>query len=424
MKKNIYELIKHPLILGSGVIFVGSMIASVISYFFNLIMGRFLSVDDYGTLASLISVFNIFSVFTVAIMMVFSKFSASLVGQKRENAIGSLFIAGSVWVSIMSLSICILLIIASPQIASFLNIDSVLLIYVTVFALFFSFLSGVSSGILQGLLKFNSFSVVNILSSVVKLLLGIAFAFFGYKVLGAITAFFISSLFTYLFAFLPLRKYIKLKIKDGFTLSSLHKKAYSYALPVFFSNIGIISIVSVDILLVKHYFEPTVAGQYAALSLMGRAIFYAVSPISAVLFPLIAQKRERKERLTGTLLLSVLLIAIPSVILSSIYFLFPDLILKIFFPSAAYSSLSSHLGPYSIFIFLYCLSFLMNSFYLSIGKIKVLFMTIAAGIAETVVIIFFHSSMQEVINGLILVSFLLLFSLLLYYRNATADSNS
>lgn len=424
MKQNITKLIKHPLIMGSSVIFIGSLVASLINYFFNLLMGRFLSPADYGTFASLISIFNIFAVFYVVVMMIFAKFSASLVGQKKEKAIGSLFISGSIWVSIISLAVCFLLAVFSPKISDFLKIDSVILVLITILALFFTFLTGVANGILQGLLKFNYFSFVNIVSSAVKLLLGIGFAFLGYKLHGAVIAFLVSSIFGYLFAFLPLYKFMKYKVDDGFTLSSLHKKAYSYALPVFLSNIGITAFITVDIILVKHYFSPVVAGQYAALSLMGRSIFYVVSPISSVLFPLIAQKKERKERLTGTLLLSIILIGLPSLFLSFIYFVFPNLVLGLFFPSSSYASLSQYLGPFSLFILFYGLSYLMNSFYLSIGNVKVLFFTIIAAIAEAVSIILFHGSIIQVIYGLMATTFLLLFSLLLYYPHATKDSNS
>lgn len=414
----------HPLITGSSVIFVGSMGASLINYLFNLIMGRTLSVGDYGTFATLISLFNIFSVLGIALMMVFSKFSASLAGQKKDRLVGSLVITGNMWVGVISFIICGALLVFSSKIAVFLHINSPLLIFVTALALFFSFLASVPQGVLQGLLKFAYFSFVNIFSSIVKLLVGILLVIWGFKTLGAILAFLLSGLAGYLFSFIPLLKYLKNhNTKDKFTFFSLHNKVYAYAIPVFLSNIGIISLVSVDIILVKHYFNPMLAGQYAALSLMGRSIFYVVSPISSVLFPIIAQKKERQERVIGTLLLSVLLIGIPSVILSSIYFVFPRLVLEIFFPSKAYVSLVPYLGPFSIFILFYSLSFLMNSFYLSVGRAKVFLLTIVGTFLEALFIMMFHSSISQVINSLIIVSFLLLFSLLLYYRNVSSDLN-
>ena len=419
MRDKIILLAKHPLIIGSTFLFAGSLAASLLNYLFNLAMGRLLSVSDYGTFASLISVFTIFSIFSATIIMVFSKFSAVLMARKKEVAIGSLLITGNMWVGAIAIVVSGVLALFSLQIANFLNISSPIYILLTVASIFVSFLTGVAGGILQGLLRFATFSIVNISSSVVKLVLGIILVYFGGKVLGAIVAFLLSILSSYIFSFLALLKFLKIKTKNKFTLYSLHNKAYAYALPVFLSSIGITAFISLDIILVKHYFNSILAGQYAALSLMGRAIFYVVAPISSVLFPLVAQKKEKKERFTGTLFLSIFLIGFPATVLSFIYFMFPGIILKIFFPAKEYLPLIPYLGPFSIFILFYCFSFLLNSFYLSIGKIRVLFFTISAAIMESFSIYFFHENITQVINGLTIVSFLLLLSLLLYYRNAT-----
>ncbi len=419
MRQKVLILAKHPLIIGSAFLFVGSFVASILNYLFNLAMGRLLSVSDYGTFASLMSLFNILSVFSIAIMMVFTKFSASLVGRKKEKMLGSLYLAGNMWVGVIAVIVCAILLILSLQIANFLNIDNSIYILITIASLFASFLGAVGNGIVQGLLRFATASLINSFSSLVKLILGILFVYAGGKILGAIVAFFLSIGSSYLFSFIALIKYLRLKTGEGFTLSSLHSQAYAYAFPVFLSSIGIISFISLDIILVKHYFDSVSAGQYAALSLMGRSIFYVVAPISSVLFPLVAQKKERKEKYTGTLLLSIILIGIPAILLSIIYFLFPDVVLRIFFPAKEYLSLAPYLGPYSIFILFYCLSYLLNSFYLSIGKIRVFLLTIFGAVLEGIVLVFFHNNLKDVVNSLIVVSFVFLLSLLLYYRNAT-----
>ncbi len=422
MKKYFISLIKHPLIAGSSVLFAGSIVASSLNYLFNLVMGRFLSISDYGIFAVLISIFNIFSVFTTALSMVFAKFTASLVGKRQEEKIGSLLIAGSIWIGILSFLLCTLLATISSGISIFLNINSTFLVLIVVSALFFSSLWSVSSGVMRGLLKFYSHSFIRIISSISRLALGVSFVFLGYKVFGAIMAFSFSWLAAYIFSFYPLRKIINRKANDSFTLSSLHKKAFPYAISVFLSNIGITAFIWLDIILVKHYFTPTIAGQYAALSFMGRAIFYFVSPVSAAFFPIIAQKKAKEEKLTGTLILSIILISIPAVFLTLIYFIFPKNILGIFFPGSKYVAIIPFLGPFSISTLFYVISFLLNSFYLSINKTKVFLITLTGAMLESIVIIVFHNSIDQVVKGLIIVSFLLLASLLLYYKKSTKRS--
>ena len=423
MKEIIKSVIKHPLISGSTIIFAGSMAANILNYIFNLGMGRFLLESEYGTFISLISVFNIFSVFSTTINTVFTRFSAVLVGQQKEESIGQLFITGSQWIGAIAFFVTSLIILFSHQISSFLNINSKILIIITALALFFSYLSFVGSGILQGLLRFGYYSFINIFSSLVKLILGLAFIFLGFKVFGAMSAFFLSAMVGYLLAFFALYKFLKKRKDKNFSIPNLRKKLSLYALPVFLANIGMTAFTTMDIILVKHFFNPTTAGQYAAVSTMGRSIFFAVSPIALVLFPLVAQKKERGENLTGIVLLSLLLIGVPALFLSLFYFVFPEVVRTIFYPSFS-KTINQYLGSFSIFIFFYTLAYILNIFYLSIGKINVCIITILIALLESILIWFFHSDIGLVINILIISSFLLLFCLLLYYPQATRRSIS
>ena len=419
MRKKFNKLIKHPLISGSTTIVVGSLLANIINYASNLAVARLLIPSDYGIFAALLSIFNIFSVFSLTITTVFAKFTAVYIGQRKEEFIGPLIKKGSLWVGVMAFVICGMIIFFSKFIADFLNINNVQLIAITSAILFFSLLSSVPLGVLQGSLKFLNLSLVNIFSSFIKLVSSITLLLAGLRVFGAINAFLISSIAAFIIPFFAVLKYLGKPKESAFTMSNLYHRLSMYAFPVFLSGIGMTVIISIDIILVKHFFKAEIAGHYSALSLMGRSIFYVVQPIVFVLFPIIAQKNERKEKLFGTVLLSLILTGAPALVLSLIYFIYPEIILKIFFPSEEYAYLASYLGPFSIFVLFYVLAFLLNSFYISIGKIKVFFLTIAAGTIEIILITFFHESIQQVITWLIISSFLLLISLLLYYKHAT-----
>lgn len=422
MKKIIHIVFKHPLVSGSTIVLVGSMVANILSYFFNLAMGRFLLPSDYGTLISLVSIFNIFSVFSITISTVFTKFSATFVAQKKEQFIGPLFISGTKWVGIVALVIISLISVFSPQISNFLNIKSTALVNVVALSLFFSYLWSIGSGILQGILKFTYISFMNILSSLVKLISGLILVFLGFNVVGAVGAILLTAVASYILVLIPLYKFLRINTNKESSLKNLRRKLSAYAIPVFLSNIGIIAFIAIDIILVKHYFSPTIAGQYAAISTMGRSIFFVVAPIGMVLFPLIAQKKEKGENLSSTVLLSLILVGIPSIFLSLIYFVFPDLVRSIFYPLNEYRVVGRYLGQFSIFILFYIFSYLLNTIYLSIGKMWTCAFTIAGSILEIVLIFLFHKDINQVINVMIVSSFLLLISLLLYYPKATQIS--
>ena len=235
MKKIIKSVVSHPLISGSTIILIGSMSANILNYLFNLGMGRFLLESEYGTFISLISVFNIFSVFSTTVNTVFTKFTAVLVGQKKEESIGQLFIKGSWSIGIMAFAVTCIMVIFSSQLSKFLNINSTLLINIIALALFFSYISYVGYGVLQGLLRFGYFSFINFFSSLIKLILGLGLVLLGLKTLGAVVAFFLSAVVGYLLIFIPLRKYLTKRGEEEYHIPSLKRNLSRYALPVFFA---------------------------------------------------------------------------------------------------------------------------------------------------------------------------------------------
>src|SRR5581483_6186188 len=110
------------------------------------------------------------------------------------------------------------------------------------------------------------------------------------KIFGVTLAIFFSSLIPVGILFVLFSKKYNRQAKIFVDQAKFLNEFKDYSVKFFFATLGITLLTSVDILFVKHFFSPQLAGQYAALSVMGRAIFYLTSPIYFVFFPLIAQK--------------------------------------------------------------------------------------------------------------------------------------
>lgn len=416
MRKKIRQAISHPLVSGSAITFSGTMIMNLFNYLFNLGMLRLLTHSEYGTLAALISIINIFGIFPITIITVFTKFTASYIGQEREEYIRVLFRKGTVWVGIMGLLLAFIMLFSSGTIADFLKIKEVSLIHLVIIAISFGFIASVASGILQGLLKFITISIISISGAFLKITLGISLVLLGFHVFGAVVAITVSTVLGYVFTLILLQRiFSKMRVLTS-EIEHLGKRILHYGAPVFLSSFGMTALLSIDIILVKHFFDDTAAGQYAAVSLIGRSINYAIGPIMFVFFPLIAQKKERKENVFGTLSFAAILISIPSLLLSAIYFMFPGFVVHVFDPGGKYGQIANYLGPFSIFIFFFSLSSLFNSFFLSINKTKISLLSIAALALEVLYIFLFHETISTIITGLIVISFLLFLSFLILYR--------
>lgn len=410
------KLIRHPLISGSSVIFVGWFFGSFLNYVFNLIMGRLLSVADYGLLVSLSSVAVLSGIFFSTFSSTFAKFAAVHHANKNKEGFKDVIVHGSKLTIAFSLLLLVLMILTKGFVLSFLHINNSFFLFLIYGVICLNIIFSLPFGVFQGQMRFVLLSFINGMQAILKLLFGVVLVIIGMKTLGALLGIFLSSLIpTVIFFIFILKPYIKQINLSLLKEQTVSKELTRYGTGFFMSTIGITLLSGTDIILVRHFFDATVSGQYAALSIMGKAIFYLIGPIGFVFFPLIAYRKEKNENTTSVLLLTVGIVSLFSLALSFIYFVFPNLVLSIFFPSAPYKTLTSYLGIFSLYIFVFSLASLFNSFFLSIGKTSVYKVTLSVGILQTILIFVFHSSVYQIIAILFASSFLILAILLIYY---------
>lgn len=418
MKSRATTLIRHPLISGSSIVLLGSLTANFINYLFNLAMGRLLHVSDYGLLMSLTSFFVIFIVFTNAFSSIFAKFTAKYLAHKGKEGLDSLVVEGFKIVLVFAVAVFLILLFSSKVLSLLFHTQNITLLVVSFFAVFFSLTGSLSLGLLQGKMKFLLSAFLYVTNSIVKLIVGVCLVIWGFGVVGGMAGHIVSGLIftlvTLYFLFTSIKRAKASKEKRA--EKEFFEEFRKYTLQFMLATLGLAVITNGDTILMRHFLQPVAAGQYAALSLMGKVIFYFTAPIYFVFFPLIAHKKEKNERVSGTLLLAGGIILLFSLASSLIYFLFPNLVLKVFFPSKAYLSLAPYLGIYSVYILIFSIAYLFNNFFLSIGKTGVFKINILCAIIFVVSISLFHASLFQVIGDLFAVSFLLLLSLIVYYK--------
>jgi len=423
MKHHIKTLISHPLISGSSIIFIGSFGASILAYIFNVAMGRLLPVSDYGLLTALISLGVLFGVFQTSFLGIFAKFSARYNASHDIKGFALLFQTGFRLVLQFSGILVLLLCVSTPVLSSLLKVSDPLLLLLIFLSIGISILYSFPAGMLQGEMQFMTLSVLSILGPAVKMTLAVVFIFLGLNVLGVVFAVFLASLAPFIIGMTIIRK--RHKIGNVAITKTPHfvQEFRQYSISFFLATLGMTIISNADIILVRIFFEPIISGQYAALSLMGKAIFYLTSPLHFVFFPLIAQKREKNENVLKTLILCIVLITTISLGLSFGYFIFPGLVLKVFFPSPEYALLAEYLGPFSLFILMFSLATLFNNYFLSIGQTGIYKINLLSAVFFIVLISFFHSSLYQVIGVLFSSSFFLLLIYLIYYYRSQIQSN-
>lgn len=415
LSQRIKKISSHDIAKSSLIVFVGTMTANVASYVYHLLMGRMLGPSGYGELSSLLSILYIFTVPLIVGQTVLVKFISAIKAQGSLGQAKSLFIKISTLVALAGIIILPGIYILSPVITAFLHLPSTGL-FVQVYVLFIiALLSVIASSMLQGYQLFTWFSILSALAVIVKVILSVPFVRFG--VSGVLWASVLSAVLLYLIYYIPIQ--FILRVKKSPSLIS-KKEAFLYTIPTFLTILGITSLYSTDVILVRHFFSANNAGLYSALAILGKIIFYASSAVSLVMFPIISEKTVKKQNTKHLVFVSLLGVAGVSLFLCIFYFVFPSFIVSMLF-GKAYVSAHTLLGIFGVFLSLFSLGYIIVNMCLAIGKTGIWFITMACAILQIAGISIFHTSILVVLYVNIVVSALLVIGGLVYYLGATNE---
>ena len=362
---------------------------NIINYFYHLMMGRILGPSEYGVLASLYSILYITSIVPVSTSVSIVKFIS---GARDARERGAIYVAVKRMTGKVALGLALVIAITSPAISQFLNIPTFWEVALVAPVVFFSLITLVNQSTLQGVLKFTGVVAPNFVAFVAKLIFGIGLVYLGYSVLGAMWGVVIGAILAYLLSIVQIRGVVEVR-KENFDL----KPFFKYSLPVLLQALAFTSFFTTDLILVKHFFSPFDAGLYAALSTLGKIIFFASSPITSVMFPIVAGRVARGERYFRIFALSILLTGAIAGAIAVLYFLLPNYAIGILY-GQEYLAASPLLVWMGVFISLYVLAYLLTNFFLSIGKTWVSYLAVAAAAIQIVAIWLYHANLLIVIQ--------------------------
>ncbi|MGI9253890.1 MAG: hypothetical protein ACR2J8_09090, partial [Thermomicrobiales bacterium] len=170
----------------------------------------------------------------------------------------------------------------------------------------------------------------------------------------------------------------------------------AFAGPVVASLAGQILVNNSDVLIVKHFFPGPEAGQYAALALTGRIVFFATWSVVAVLFPIVAQKHQKGEPHRHLLWGAIGLVLGVSGAIVAVLLLLPNLVVDVLF-GPEYRQIAPLLWLYGIATTLYAVANVIVNYALSTGVTGGSWIALCAGVAQVAALWFVHGSLREVV---------------------------
>jgi O-antigen/teichoic acid export membrane protein len=315
---------------------------------------------------------------------------------------------GKAWMA--SLALGGVLFLAQKPVATYLNVPSPWIIGLLAIGIAAYAPLGVKRGAMQGVCAFPRLGTNFVLEAGIRFFLGAGLVVAGYGVLGAVGAISASVIAA---CFIP-RIPAQLRVKAG----TAEPPSYAEAVQAIVFFVGQVIINNVDILLVKHFFPSDPAGVYAAISQIGRLLYFASwFGVVNAMFPVAAAASPEHKKAHG-IGLPLLLVLGLSLIFIAVAALFPHLIMGVIFGSR-FIEIGWLLALYAVATGLYSLSVVFIAYEMSRRIANTGWLQLIFSGALVLGIGIFHGSLHQVImvRIVLMAAMLALVALPFLYRN-------
>ena len=271
-----------------GVLFAIVTAANISNYIFHVVMTRLLGPEDYGALGALLAVVLVLSVPTAAMQAVVAR-RAAVLGDDPQGL--SALLRGSLrFTTLLGLALAAVMAVASPWTRDFFHVTSVVPPLLVAAFVLPATIDPVGRGALQGTMRFRALGAAIAFGTAVKLALGVTFVQAGLGVSGAVAAVALAELATLAMVLFPLRR--------SLATGSESLAAWALAHETGRATLAFLAywiLVSVDLLLIRHYHPGAVSGRYAAAALLGRAVLFLPAAVAMVVYPKFAERPGSEE---------------------------------------------------------------------------------------------------------------------------------
>jgi O-antigen/teichoic acid export membrane protein len=303
-------------------------LANAMDFAFHFWMGRVLIPPDFAVLQTLNSVALVYTTASAVFQPVVGRFVAQARAKGQSDstpAIFQSFLRAAFW---LGLILSALVFVFAQSIGQALNLPA-WTIRLSAAVILFSTLRPIAAGTLQGRENFIAFGLARLALSLVRLLAVFFLIRAGLGLRGAVIALPLGWLVSVLCAFLLLGRefWRRSKLESQHLLGEGVKLAF-YALLAY---LAYMTLTSLDLIWVNQNLPGEVAGAYAGLVLMRRIVALLPGVAVTVMFPRVVRALAAGKQPTRILVQTAAIILAVSGMLSIIYFLFSDSIIRLIF---------------------------------------------------------------------------------------------
>jgi O-antigen/teichoic acid export membrane protein len=410
------KTLQARILSGSFVLLLGSGLTAAINFAYNVAVARFLGPTAFGHATAVYTLLTLMSAVTLSFQIVPAKVVPQQSAPEAKSAAYRVFHRGAWGCGLM---VALLLVLFQTGIANFLKLPSPVLVDLIAIGAAFYVPLGSRRGYIQGAYGFRALAGNLVLEGTVRLGGSLLLVMLGGGVKGVIAANAAAIAVAYFAAAPKLAPAVPSQLRLGYALRE------SLQALVFFA--GQVLINNCDIVLVKHFFSPGLAGLYAAVAMVGRVIFAFSQAVVNSMFPLVAGTGDEERRDLKVIATSLLLVlGIGCSVALTLRFAPASIWTSFFGPGfsvAGEYGMPYLLSLYAVTTVLYCLSVVVITYEMSYKIANTSWIQLAFSGVLVAGICVFHSSLRQVILvQLVLMGTLLVLVALPFLFNALVVS--
>ena len=383
----------------NAIFFFGSVAVGVLNYAYYPILGRLMEPAAFGELQVLVSLFLQFTIFLNVLGMITVTITANYADKRTAHRV--IFELEKL-ASYLAAGILLLSIAAGEFLRQVLHFESMLPFVALALAILVSIPLTFRSAYARGQKRFGIASMSQLIGAGIKIIFSVGLVLLGLGVTGAIGGIVAAQFIAFLYAARyaarigfsrPEDTNYKTKPDIKVVLPEL-----KYAGTVFVGLLAVTLLMSVDVIVVKYFFDAHTAGLYAGIATVARIIFFLVTPISQVLMPLVKlgqPARKNRQFLLKSLGLTFL-VGGPVTLLC---IFFPHLLIGLLM-GHTYTEYANLLPLLSTTIFIISVISLITMYYLTLRRKMVSLIGIIGLAAMLSFMLSWHATLFEIVNSM------------------------
>ncbi len=387
---------------GGAVLGIAMIIANAGNYLLNVFLGRWLTPAEFADANLMVTIMLLVTAIAISLQLIAARFAGVNAVSGDEAATASL----SWWLEkrarVAGIAVAAVLVLGANFWSDFFNSASAWPFVILGVGMPFYLVQAVGRGVLQGHLTFRPLAATFVVEMIVRVVAGVALVAAGFGVEGATIGLTVS----FIAVWFHVRLLSGRSIGEPMAVDAI-RELTSYARPVAVLLLGQIIINNGDVLIAKRFLDPDTAGVYAAIALVGRAVFFLSWSVATTLFPASAQREELGEDSNGLLYAGLGIVAVMGVgFVVGAALLGGTVLGRVFGPE--YADVSTPLARYAFATSLFAMANLIVSHHLSMGRIREALVLLAGGAMQTTLLLFGRESIDSLIDAQVTAMALLL----------------